>query len=170
MAEALAAAHRRNPGALVVGIVGRGHLEYGYGIPHQLADLGIDDVAVLLPITETAACDDLAPELATAVFVLGAPAADGSAKGRPLLGVRIETVEQGVRVLEVVAGSVAEQAGMRSGDVILSAGGFATAKTSELIEVVSRQAPGTWLPLRVERDGGTLELVAKFPQSFDAKP
>jgi uncharacterized iron-regulated protein len=170
MAEALASAHGRDPSALVVGIVGRGHLEYGYGIPHQLADLGIDDVAVLLPITETAACDDLEPELATAVFVLAAPPADGPAKGRPLLGVRIETAEQGVRVLDVVAGSVAEQAGMRSGDVIVSAGGFATAKTSELIEVVSRQAPGTWLPLRIERGGETRQLVAKFPQSFDTTP
>ena len=169
MAEALAAAQRRDPDALVVGIVGRGHLEYGYGIPHQLADLGIDDVAVLLPITETAACD-VEPELATAVFVLDAPPAEESTTGRPLLGVRIETAEQGVRVVEVVAGSVAEQAGMRGGDVVVSAGGFATAKTSELIEVVSRQAPGTWLPLRIERGGEIRELVAKFPKSFDATP
>ncbi|MDH3715344.1 MAG: ChaN family lipoprotein [Gammaproteobacteria bacterium] len=166
MAEALAVAYRRDPGALVVGIVGRGHLEYGYGIPHQLADLGVDDVAVLLPITEAAVCDGLDRELATAVFVLDAPPADESAAGRPLLGVRIETVEQGVRVLEVVAGSVAERAGIRSADVILSAAGFATESTSALIEIVSRQAPGTWLPLRVGREGQLDELIAKFPQRF----
>lgn len=34
---------------LVVGIIGRGHLEYGHGTPYQLADLGILDTAVLLP-------------------------------------------------------------------------------------------------------------------------
>ena len=34
---------------LVVGIIGRGHLEYGHGTPAQLADLGIDRVSVLLP-------------------------------------------------------------------------------------------------------------------------
>lgn len=34
---------------LVIGIIGRGHLEFGYGTPWQLADLGISDVAVLLP-------------------------------------------------------------------------------------------------------------------------
>lgn len=34
---------------LVVGIIGRGHLEYGYGTPYQLADLGIRHTAVLLP-------------------------------------------------------------------------------------------------------------------------
>ncbi|MEX2520864.1 MAG: ChaN family lipoprotein, partial [Paracoccaceae bacterium] len=34
---------------LVVGIIGRGHLEYGGGAPFQLRDLGVEDVAVLLP-------------------------------------------------------------------------------------------------------------------------
>ncbi len=34
---------------LVIGIIGRGHLEFGYGTPFQLADLGIDRVSVLLP-------------------------------------------------------------------------------------------------------------------------
>lgn len=34
---------------LVIGIIGRGHLEYGHGTPYQLADLGISDVVVLLP-------------------------------------------------------------------------------------------------------------------------
>lgn len=34
---------------LVVGILGRGHLEFGHGTPHQLHDLGISDAAVLLP-------------------------------------------------------------------------------------------------------------------------
>lgn len=35
--------------SLVVGIVGRTHLEYGYGTPYQLRDLGVEDIAVLLP-------------------------------------------------------------------------------------------------------------------------
>jgi len=34
---------------LVVGIIGRGHLEFGHGTPYQLDDLGVQDVAVLLP-------------------------------------------------------------------------------------------------------------------------
>ena len=45
IADHLAAA----PDDLVIGIIGRGHLEYGHGTPYQLSDLGIDDVAVLLP-------------------------------------------------------------------------------------------------------------------------
>jgi uncharacterized iron-regulated protein len=34
---------------LVIGIIGRGHLEYGHGSPYQLRDLGILAPAVLLP-------------------------------------------------------------------------------------------------------------------------
>jgi uncharacterized iron-regulated protein len=34
---------------LVVGLIGRGHLEYGHGTPYQLSDLGVEDWAVLLP-------------------------------------------------------------------------------------------------------------------------
>lgn len=37
-----------NPQALVVGIIGRGHMEYGHGTPDQLDDLGIKKCAVLL--------------------------------------------------------------------------------------------------------------------------
>ena len=36
---------------LVIGIIGRGHLEYGHGTPFQLRDLGIPAPAVLLPAT-----------------------------------------------------------------------------------------------------------------------
>jgi uncharacterized iron-regulated protein len=45
----IATAHAANPDAIVIGIIGRGHMEYGHGTPFQLADLGIDKVAVLLP-------------------------------------------------------------------------------------------------------------------------
>jgi uncharacterized iron-regulated protein len=48
MAEPIADV-RRNQAALVVGIMGRGHIEYGDGVPHQLAALGVNDVASALP-------------------------------------------------------------------------------------------------------------------------
>ncbi|WP_449396464.1 ChaN family lipoprotein [Devosia riboflavina] len=33
----------------IVGIIGRGHMEYGHGTPFQLAQLGVEDTAILLP-------------------------------------------------------------------------------------------------------------------------
>ncbi len=49
MAEAIATARGSGPQPLIVGIMGRGHIEYGDGVPHQLAALGVDDVATALP-------------------------------------------------------------------------------------------------------------------------
>ena len=166
MAEVLADAHRRNPDALVVGIVGRGHAEYRYGIPRQLEDLGIDAVEVLLPWSADASCEDLPGEIADALFVVDESAEDPEAP-RPLLGVMIETADGAVRVTRVTAGSVAEQSGIEEGDLIRSAAGFETATVAKLIEVIRRQAPGTWLPLEVVRDGEGLELTARFPQTFE---
>lgn len=48
MAEAIAGA-RRDGRPLVVGIMGSGHVEYGDGVPYQLAALGVDDVVTALP-------------------------------------------------------------------------------------------------------------------------
>ncbi|MCZ4353993.1 ChaN family lipoprotein [Roseovarius aestuarii] len=39
---------------LVIGIIGRGHLEFRGGTPFQLGDLGIDNAAVLLPVDKDA--------------------------------------------------------------------------------------------------------------------
>ncbi len=165
MAEALAAAHRRDPDALIVGIIGRGHLEYGNGIPHQLADLGIDDVEVLLPVDVDDDCAALPADLADAVFVVEAQMDEPAP--RPRLGVMIESDDNGVRVMEVVAGSVAEAAGILAGDIIHEAAGFEVRTTGQLIDVIQRQAAGTWLPLKVLRDDENRELIARFPQSFD---
>src|SRR3954468_8176459 len=63
MAEGLASAHKRT-GALAVGIIGGGHLEDRYGVPHQLNALGITDSVVLLPWSENRPCTDLKPGLA----------------------------------------------------------------------------------------------------------
>ncbi len=49
MAEAIAGARRDARRPLIVGVMGSGHIEYGDGVPHQLAALGIDDVATALP-------------------------------------------------------------------------------------------------------------------------
>ena len=170
MAEALAAAHRRDPEALIVGIIGRGHLEYGHGIPHQLADLGIDDVGVLLPVDVDDACQALSAELvgadlADAVFVVETQVDED--EPRPRLGVMIDSGDNGVRVMEVVPGSVAERAGILAGDIIQEAAGFEVETTGQLIDVIQRQAAGTWLPLKILREDENRELIARFPQSFD---
>jgi S1-C subfamily serine protease len=128
--------------------------------------MGIDDVDVLLPFDSTDNCDPLPAELASAVFVVEAASAEPLPPG-PRLGVLIESGDAGVRIMEVFEGSVAAQSGIVEGDVILAAAGFKTTTNSSLVEIIQRQAPGTWLPLTVQRGDKSLELLAKFPQSFE---
>ncbi len=58
---------------LVVGIIGRGHLEFGGGTPWQLRDLGIDDFAVLLPSTAEEQEPSRIKGLCDAIFRLDSP-------------------------------------------------------------------------------------------------
>ena len=163
MAEALAAARPDHPHALVVGVLGRGHVEFGHGVPHQLADLGETDVAILLPEETGETCEALDGESADAVFLLAPGAGSQAPSDKPRLGVIINQTEAGVRITSVIEGSVAEAAELAAGDIVRSAAGEVVTRNAELIAIVQRQAPGTWLPLEVERDGGRLEFIAKFP-------
>ncbi len=58
-----------NPQALVIGIIGRGHMEYGHGTPDQLDDLGISNCAILLT-------EDVGDEHACPLTVEGKAVAD----------------------------------------------------------------------------------------------
>jgi hypothetical protein len=161
MAEAIAAAAERPANPLVVGILGRGHAEHRWGVPAQLRDLGLERVMVLLPVTANEACDELPEGLADAAFVVGSM--EESVPTRPRLGVMIEPSENGVRIVRVLPDSVAAAAEIEADDVIVSAAGRAIRNPQDLVSIVARQAPGTWLPLVVLRKGESLERIARFP-------
>jgi uncharacterized iron-regulated protein len=159
-------AEAASDGALVVGLMGRGHLEYGHGVPHQLADLGIGGSRVLLPWDTNEDC--VTPQEGVAHAVFGIAAGERHEPPRPmLLGVFIETDEAGVRVIDIGSDSVADRAGLKTGDVITHAGGQRLRVTDDLVSVVRRQVPGTVLPLTVLRDGSETEILARFPARSD---
>ena len=160
MAQALAQSASRNPGALVVGIMGAAHVSYGYGVPHQLRALGVKRIASLLPWDADSDCSKFSPALATAVF--GMPVARPSPPPQ-LLGISVEAAPDGVKILSVREGSVAEATGLRAGDVLTEVAGKAVKNAGEVRAVVLAMVPGTWLPLKAKRTGGIVELTAKFP-------
>ena len=162
MAEALAAGQRKFPGATIVGIAGAGHVEGGYGIPHQLKDLGVAAVASFIPAGTDEACKLVGTGYADAMFTL-APTSD-AAPERPRLGVLLADGEGGgARIEQVVPKSVAETTGLKAGDNIVRAAGLEMRNSGDVVDVVAVQAPGTWLPLAVRRDGQEIEMIAKFP-------
>jgi uncharacterized iron-regulated protein len=161
MAEGIAQRLTREPGAAVVAIMGSGHLRGGYGVPHQLRELGVGDAVVALPWETSEDCAELTSGASDLVFGVG-PYAEQAAE-RPRLGVRLDDGSDGVLIQEVVADSVAQAAGIRAGDVVKVIAGLPVRQADDVLAAVRRQAPGTWLPLTVQRGTQSLELVARFP-------
>ncbi len=164
MAEALARASTTRPAAdkpLVVGVMGSGHIRYGYGVPHQLRDLGVKNVGTLLPVSAGLDCKELRRGLADAVFAV--PQSPKAKPEPPRLGVQLEESDGKVRIVNVTAGSLAEATGLKAGDLLVDVAGRPVSRTLHVIASIRLQPAGTWLPLRVKRGEEMLELVVKFP-------
>jgi uncharacterized iron-regulated protein len=161
MAQGLAGVALRDKAPLVVGIMGSGHMMDGFGVPHQLAALGVKETASFVPWDEELSCEDLVPEFAYAVFGLKTFAAPEEDK--PHLGVYLEPDEKGIKVVKLVEHSVAESSGIAVGDRIVTLAGSTVNNMSDVVAVVQRMVPGTWLPITVVRGDKQLEIIAKFP-------
>lgn len=159
MAQAIGEHLAQGSTRMVVGIMGSGHVRDGYGVPHQLRALGVQDAVVLLPWETGQHCEE--PSTGVADYLFGV--ASVSAPEHPRLGIVLDQSETGVVVREVAKDSIAEDAGMRSGDVVTMIAGLPVGGASDVIAAVRRQIPGTWLPIGVQRGAATLELVARFP-------
>ena len=162
MAEALAGAKREFADATIVGVLGSGHVADGHGVPHQLKDLGVTILTTIIPESVDTACKLVGTSYADIVFTLP-PADKTSAPERPRLGVLLAQGDGAPRINNVARGSVAEAAGLQAGDHVVRAAGLKTRNPDDLVEIVGRQAPGTWLPLSIRRDGQEIDLIAKFP-------
>ncbi|MEW6512579.1 MAG: ChaN family lipoprotein [Pseudomonadota bacterium] len=158
MAEVIAVHLKKEPDALVVGIMGAGHVRYGEGVAHQLKPLGIDKTGLLMTWDRTDSCAELGKGFADGLYLVEPPKSNP-----PRLGVGMDLDKDGLRITAITPGSIAEASGLKTGDVILEVAGQPAKGILVLRSVVQRQVPGTWLPLKVRRDGKELEIVARFP-------
>lgn len=162
--HAVLSAREQGKSPLVVGIMGSGHILHGFGVPHQLKDLGVSRINSLLPWDTGKSCRQLVAGYADAVFGL-APFVPETAPMHQRLGIRYEISlkDGGARVLQVERGSIAEAANMLEDDIITEIAGLSVKEQDDIITIVKRHAPGTWLPLRVKRGSDEIEIIAKFP-------
>jgi S1-C subfamily serine protease len=142
--------------------MGSGHVVNGYGVARQLQSLGLEPPVTMLPWEASDDCARLVAGYADAVFGVDPPPPP-PAPPRVRLGVTLEAAPAGARIASVTEGSVAAKAKLRVGDVIVEAGGSKVTTPGQLAEAIARQAPGSWLPIRVERGRRTVTRVAKFP-------
>lgn len=148
---------------LVVGVMGTGHVLHGFGVPHQLHDLGIKDVAALLPWDSDKSCKQLVTGLADAVFGVLPHVSESIRPQFQRLGIRYEMGRGGAVVLQVEKNSIADAAKLQDSDVILEMADVPVKTLEDVIAIVKRQAPGTWLPLKIVRDNQEMQIIAKFP-------
>lgn len=73
-------------------------------------------------------------------------------------------VKQGVLVSEVAAGSVAEAAGIKAGDVITTVDGQVVSSSSDVVRELGEADSGASLEIRVTRDHKEVTLTAKMPE------
>jgi len=167
MAEGIARFRQNHPNTLVVGILGAGHVRHGYGVPHQLRALGVNQIANLLTLPNDHACSEIPPGLADAVFLIPPQPKKGAAQP-PRLGVSLAEAKGGVSIETVMPGSLAQRSGLLNGDVIIQAAGNKVNTVEDVRSYVQRQPAGTWLPLLIQRGNSNLEIVVRFP--LELKP
>ncbi|MCD0460552.1 PDZ domain-containing protein [Roseiconus lacunae] len=90
-----------------------------------------------------------------------------SERGR--LGAAIEETDQGVRVTSVVEGSAAAKAGLRTGDVIVTADGQKIESPQALGQRIADAESDTNMQLVVKRDGREQALTASLGAKMDSQ-
>ena len=83
---------------------------------------------------------------------------DGEVK-HAYLGVQIADADGGARIADVVAGGPADEAGLRVGDLVVSAGGEEIGSGDELRDAVTSREPGDELELEIRRGQNTREIT-----------
>jgi S1-C subfamily serine protease len=81
----------------------------------------------------------------------------------PLPAVLAERVGRptGLRVAEVVAGGPADRAGLRAGDLLVSAGGSPVAAAQDLQRLMFAEAIGQPMAITVMRNGALVDVIAE---------
>ncbi len=143
MAHNIASFMEKNPGHKVVVVVGQGHVAYGSGIPRRLARINGSSYSVLV----NADSGSVDPQMADYVFYAPEPPVPGT----PILGVSIKKAAGGVSVLKVMKGGLAERAGIKEGDLIVSVGKARTESVPELKIALFGLEPGQEVVLTVLR-------------------
>ncbi|CNG02371.1 serine protease PepD [Mycobacterium tuberculosis] len=77
--------------------------------------------------------------------------------------------DDALRVAEVVPGSPADRAGLRRGDLVLTAGGAPVSQAQSLQKLMFAEAIGRPLPITVLRNGAMVDVIAE-PVELDPEP
>jgi len=147
--------------AIMVVLIGSGHVTYGLGSERQTAPYYDGNIASVIPLEIVD--DDGEPvekvQASYANFVWGLPQALDTIY--PSLGISLmgKIGDQPTKLIQVGEDSVAERAGLAVGDVLLSLDGQPVDSSSTLRNVFAPYRWGDVAIARIERDGQEQDLV-----------
>ncbi len=144
--------------AVVVVLVGAGHVAYGLGIARQIANWSGEQVATVLPVPVADARGRPVERVQAsyADIVWGIPA-----QGPPLypvLGTATITSKGALQVIDVAADSPAQRAGIQPGDRLTALNGEPIPGRGELNRLMAARRWGDTVILEVQRDGESLTV------------
>jgi uncharacterized iron-regulated protein len=149
-------------GKKMVVIAGGFHVRHGLGVPRKALRRAAWPYTIVLP-TELSIPDERKAELTMDIdqpdipllagdFAWMVPYEDIAIK-KVRLGVMMRVDADTVVIDKVLAGSPAEQVGLKSGDIFLSLDDFPVREQGDVILVIGGKKPGDWVKVRVRRDG-----------------
>jgi uncharacterized iron-regulated protein len=149
--------------AIMVVLVGAGHVAYGLGIEHQARQWFTGPIASVIPMEVT---DNLVPiktvRASYANFIWGIPEEIDSLYPNPGLSTRSIENGKALQVLAPEKGSLAEKAGFKEGDVLVSMDGTPVPNKETLNRLVAARRWGDVAVFVVKRGAETQTLTMQF--------
>lgn len=150
-----------NDNAIMVVLIGSGHVTYGMGSERQTDPYYDGRIASLIPVQLGRA--DLAEgkpvQASYANFIWGLP--EAREEMYPSLGVSLmgSLGDQPTKIIQVSGGSVAARAGLSVNDVLLALNGESVVDGVSMRKIVTQWRWGDIATARIERDGVEQDLV-----------
>ena len=128
--------------------------------------VGINTIKMVASYDDEAAVEGLgfAIPSSTVAHIVNSLIATGEVQPQPVLGITVQGMvtlpdgSAGVQIIEVTPGLGGDLAGVRAGDVIVSADGEQVYTNSDVLRLRRRYETGEYLPMVIYRDGAYLEV------------
>lgn len=151
-----------DPTAIMVVLVGSGHVAYGVGISRQAATWFDGRITTFIPVPIRDEDNKPLPTVKAsyADFILGIPAEFASL--HPTLGLSARAADGGRQVIQVEKESVAARAGFQVGDTLVSMDGQSLADRDALNRLMAARTWGDSSVFVVKRGGEAQTLTVYF--------
>jgi uncharacterized iron-regulated protein len=172
MAEAISRALNNKR---VVVITGNGHIAYKFGIPHRVFKRTKVSFRTVMPLNVGT---EVERDVADYIWVTPAERqaqGNGLCPGmprRPMLGIRLKTLDQGKGVLieSVMPKSPAAQAGLKPQDILVAIDGNSVSRLSDLHNAIAGSKGASDFVFKIDRQGRIMELPVHIEKASSALP